>query len=298
MDLNAVKMFVAVVQAGNLSKASVRLNVPIATLSRHIATLENDLQTQLLERLKSGVKPTLAGTQLYEQSQSHIHELLQVERDFGGLSGQLSGILRIAAPPSFVPALDCIAQFGKQHPNVTIHTDWGEKMSDLLADDVDVAFRIGELKDDRLIVKKLMDIHTKLVASPALIARLGTPDTIAELANFPCATWARHFEQLSPWVFGDSQKDKHKQSYDGAYQYSSNDLFALNYLAVSGAAIAMLPEYYIKDTLTTGQLVELLPDVPRANYPVHLVYVARRYPSALVRAFVAFCLKNYHANPL
>ena len=177
-------------------------------------------------------------------------------------------------------------------PNVVIHTDWGEKTSDLLADDIDVAFRIGELKDDRLIIKKLMDIHRKLVASPTLIARLGTPNTLSELANFPCATCARHFEQLSPWVFGDTQKDKHKQSYDGVYQYSSNDLFALNYLAVSGLAIVMLPKYCVEKSLATEQLVELLPDIPKTTHPVHLAYVARRYPSALVRAFVTFCLRK------
>ena len=127
MDLNAVKMFVAVVQAGSLSKASVHLNVLIATLSRYIATLENDLQTQLLERLKSSVKPILAGMQLYEQSQPHIHDLLQVAQGFGGLSEQLSGILRIAAPPSFVPALDCIAEFGRQHSQCRYSYGLGRK---------------------------------------------------------------------------------------------------------------------------------------------------------------------------
>lgn len=80
MNLNALSLFVSVVQDGSLSKASERLNVPIATISRQITELEKSLNIQLFDRKKSGVKPTMAGQKLYEQVYQNIDNLLQVEK--------------------------------------------------------------------------------------------------------------------------------------------------------------------------------------------------------------------------
>jgi DNA-binding transcriptional LysR family regulator len=103
MDLNAIRMFVAVVQAGSLSAAAIRLGTPLPTLSRRIRDLERQLKVQLLARSARGTKLTDAGTRLYELASRGIDALLEAEQAVVGDQARLKGRLRLSLPQTFEP---------------------------------------------------------------------------------------------------------------------------------------------------------------------------------------------------
>src|SRR6516162_5882605 len=116
MDLNAIRMFVAVVQVGSLSAAATRLGIPLPTLSRRIRDLERQLKVQLLERSARGAKLTDAGTRLYEQAGRGIETLLDAELAVVSDQAQLKGRLRLSLPQTFEPWWDLLAAFQRRYP--------------------------------------------------------------------------------------------------------------------------------------------------------------------------------------
>src|ERR1700744_1838849 len=116
MDLNATRMFVAVVQAGSLSAAASRLGIPLPTLSRHIRDLERQLKVQLLTRSTRGTKPTDAGTRLYEHAYRGIEALREAEQAVTSDQVHLNGSLRLSLPQTFEPWWDLLTAFQRRYP--------------------------------------------------------------------------------------------------------------------------------------------------------------------------------------
>lgn len=281
MNLNALRLFVAVVQDGSLSRASEKLNVPIATISRQIAELEKSLNIQLFDRFKSGVKPTIAGQRLYEQVYLSIDNLVNAAQVLNEEQAELKGILRVSAPPNCTPVLEWIAEFQSQFPHIQIHCSLTDNLLDMTADGIDVAFRMGELHGDQFIAKKVLDVRTKWVAHPDLLARLGTPKAAQDLANFPLAGWARKGEKTLPINMG-------KKILNLPYLFASNESFAVEFMAKQGKAVCLLADYTVEHLAQTDGLVPILSDYDSQKFALTMLYAAHRYPSSVVRAFVEF----------
>ncbi|AHG85286.1 Transcriptional regulator, LysR [Bibersteinia trehalosi USDA-ARS-USMARC-190] len=285
MNLNTLRLFVAVIQHGSLSKASERLNVPIATISRQIADLEKELNIQLFDRQKSGVKPTMAGQRLYEQVHLSIENLVNAEQLLFAEQQQLQGKLRISASPACEPVLDWIAQFQMQYPQIQVHCTMTDRVLDLSADGIDVAFRIGNLHGDGFIAKKVGQLSSKWVAHPDLLARYGTPTTLNALDHFPLAVWAKNDESTIKLGTG-------KQAVEIPYFFASNDSYALECMVKRGKAIAQLADFTVERLVAENGLVEVLSDVPNPHFDLTMIYAAHRYPSTIVRTFVDFISKQ------
>jgi len=121
MDLNATRMFVAVVQAGSLSAAATRLGTPLATLSRRMRDLERQLRVQLLERSARGTKLTDAGARLYEHASRGIEALLEAEQAVVSDQARLKGRLRLSLPQTFEPWWDLLAAFQRRYPDIQVY---------------------------------------------------------------------------------------------------------------------------------------------------------------------------------
>ena len=118
MDLDAARMFVAVVQSGSLSAAATRLETPLPTLSRRIRDLERQLRVQLLERSARGTKLTDAGARLYEHASRGIEALLEAEQAVVSDQARLKGRLRLSLPQTFEPWWDLLAAFQRRYPEI------------------------------------------------------------------------------------------------------------------------------------------------------------------------------------
>ena len=143
MDLDATRMFVAVVQAGSLSAAATRLGTPLPTLSRRIRDLERQLKVQLLERSARGTKLTDAGARLYEHASRGIEVLLEAEQAVVSDQARLKGRLRLSLPQTFEPWWDLLAAFQRRYPEIQVYVYSTERRMALIEDGVDVALRVG-----------------------------------------------------------------------------------------------------------------------------------------------------------
>src|ERR1700752_888637 len=186
MDLNAPRMFVAVVQAGSLSAAATRLGIPLPTLSRRIRDLERQLSVQLLERSARGTKLTDAGTRLYGHAARGIEALLEAEQAVVSDQARLKGRLRLSLPQTFKPWWDLLAAFQRRYPDIQIHVYSTERRMVLVEDGIDVALRVGAIVHEAMVARRVMSFRNVLVAAPRLVKRLGMPKHPDGLQRLPC----------------------------------------------------------------------------------------------------------------
>ncbi|MCO7262362.1 LysR family transcriptional regulator [Dickeya zeae] len=283
MDFNTTKWFIAVVNAGSFSVASDRTGVPISTLSRKINQLEQELNVQLLERSRHGVKPTDKGQKFFEQARLGV-ELLEDAQKSVTSAHTLQGKLRLSVPPNFSIWWDLLIAFQQRYPDITVFCHSSERVVDLFEDGIDVALRMGNLNTDNVIAKPVMAVEALFVASPALLARYGTPQTLEEMARLPIAAWESLHHGSFEWGRGSG-----KVKYEPAF--SSNNSQGLIHYALSGMGVAQVLDFSVRPWLESGELIRLLPGITMQSLPLHLVYARHKHPSALVRAYLDFCLE-------
>lgn len=288
MDLNAVRMFVHVVQAGSLSAAAERAGVPLPTLSRRIRELERQLNVQLLERSVRGTRLTDAGTRLYEHAGRGIEALLEAEQAVVSDQARLKGRLRLSLPPGFEPWWALLSAFQQRYPDIRLHVYTTERRVDLVEDGIDVALRVGAIAHEAMVARRMLSYRHVLVAAPALIERLGLPESVEALHRFPCALWAQSGNAPGVWRLGE-------QTFEPRSLLSTNDYAHLRSRALAGDAVAELPPFLAAPAIRAGQLRALLPQHPLPEQSIHLLYPSHRHPSAIVRAYLDFCRQRVAA---
>ncbi|MFW2176821.1 MULTISPECIES: LysR family transcriptional regulator [unclassified Moraxella] len=287
MDLNAVRLFVATVQAGSLSKASNELNVPIATISRQIKLLEQSLNIQLFDRHKTGVKPTAQGQQFYEQVYLDIDNLLHTERNLQTDKQTLNGVLRISTIIGADHIWNLLTAFQNQFPDVQVYVQATERVVDLVADGIDIAFRTGDLQTDNVIAMPLMAMGGAWVASTNFVAKFGEPKTPQDLLTMPCASFGRLGQKSIGFTWQNKQGKN--QSLDVPCVLLSNDNSAILHLAKTGRAVCFISAYTAKDLIEKGEVVPILADFPSVDiYTTYALYLSHRHQSAVVKAFIEF----------
>lgn len=282
MDLNAVRMFVSVVQAGSLSAAAERLSVPLPTLSRRVRELERQLNVQLLQRSVRGTRLTDAGTRLYEHASRGIETMMEAEQAVASDQARLKGRLRLSLPPAFEPWWQLLSAFQQQHPDIRLHVYTTERRIDLIEDGIDVALRVGTITHESMVARSMLSYRHVLVASPGLTERLGMPGSVDELHRFPCAVWSQGANTRGRWQLGE-------QTIEPESVLATNDYAHLCSRALAGEVITELPPFLAASAIRAGQLVALLPTQPLPEQQINLLYPSHRHPSAIVRAYLDFC---------
>ena len=285
MDLNATRMFVAVVQAGSLSAAAERSDVPLPTLSRRIRDLERELKVQLFERSTRGVRLTEAGTRLYEYAVRGIEVLSDGEQAVRQEQAQVRGRLRLSAPPGFEPWWELLHAFQKRYPNIEIAIDSTERRVDLVQDGVDVVLRLNDVADDALVARRIVTYRHILVAAPALVAAHGFPETPDDLHRFPLGVWTPGMQERRNWHLGDYPFEPRPVLTTNEYQHLRHSAFA-------GELATELPPFMAAQAISDGRLVNLLPNRPLPVQEASLLYHSHRYLSTLVRAYLDFCAET------
>lgn len=282
MDLNSARMFVGAVQAGSLSAAAARLNLPLPTISRRIRQLEQELKVQLLERSPKGITLTDAGARLYEHASRGLEALTEGAEAVRSDQARLKGRLRLSIPPSMEPWWMLLGDFRQQYPDIRISVFSTERRVDLIQDGIDVALRIGAIVDESMVARRVASYRHVLVASPTLLKRLGSPSTAEGLRRFPCAVWAPGASAQSVWNLGEAV-------FAPDAVLSSNDYLYLRACAMRGEAVTELPPFLAHDALARGELVRVLPRQKLPEVSINLLYPSHRHPSSLVRAYLNYC---------
>lgn len=281
VDLKAAQMFVAVVRAGSLSAAAAKTKVPLATLSRNVRQLEDELGVQLLERSVRGTKLTDAGMRLYEHAGRGIDALQEGELAVTSHRHVLKGRLRLSIPPSFEPWWELLAAFQREHPDIQVVVYTTERAVDLTIEGIDIALRIGPVVHESLVAKQLLRYRHVLVASAALVERLGMPTSPESLFALPTGIWVRDANAHRPWRLGE-------RVIEPTPILAVNDYLHLRQRAIQGDLVTELPPFLAAEALRDGRLLALLPDHPFPEQQVSLLY-PRQQSSPVVRAYLDYC---------
>ncbi|QGU87405.1 LysR family transcriptional regulator [Erwinia sorbitola] len=279
--LDEMAVFVAVVQQGSLAAAARTLRRSPAAVTRALAALESRLAVSLIERTTRRLSPTSAGLALFERAKGLLEDYQQALAASAG--NQLSGKIRLTAP----------VQFGRQHitplvltflelyPDIQIDLMLSDSYQDLIEQGLDMAVRIGQLRDSSLIATEVGQVQRMLVASPGYLRRCGTPLTPAMLTGHHLIASAAPAAQRE-WRFGG---EAHQERVRITPRFTVNEVEAQLIAARGNKGIARLLSYQVYDDLQRGTLCEVLAEFRPSAVPVQLVAQSVKYMPAKVRAF-------------
>jgi len=284
--LEAMSILVSVADAGSLSAAARRLDMPLATVSRKVAELESHLKTRLFHRTTRRLSLTEAGSVYVAACRRILDEIGEAERAATGEYAAPKGELVVTAPIAFgrLHVVPVIAEFLAYYPEIDINLLLTDRVVHLMDEHADVAVRIGELPDSTLVATRVGAVRRVICASPAYLAAHGTPAAPADVADHQCIT----FEALASvraWSFGSG---KSEQSVPVHSRLAVNTADAAIGAAILGVGLIRVLSYQVADALRADELRIVLDAFEAAPLPVSLVHAGQAPLPLKLRAFLDF----------
>ena len=252
MNSKDVEVFLMVTQTRSLTQAARRLNTTPMTVSRRLASLEEDLGVRLLHRTTRAIALTDEGEEFLPYAIT-LTETEQSARNLFSPDKQgATGQLRITAPSGFgrrtiIPLLPALMA---ENPELKIDFQLSDNVTDIVGLGYDVAIRIAPLRDSRLVAQRLADNPRVLCASPDYLARFGTPQLLADLHQHNCL----RLSGVPQWSF---MVDDHISSVSVEGRFSGSNVEGVRTLCVAGSGIAQLSAWDVQQELAAGELIEI-----------------------------------------
>jgi DNA-binding transcriptional LysR family regulator len=291
--LEAMSILVAAIEAGSLSAAGRRLGIPLATVSRKVAELEAHLRTRLLNRSSRRLSLTDAGESYVAAARRILDAVEEAERGASGEYRAPQGELIASAPILFgrLHVLPVAVAFLEAYPAIDLRLVLSDRVVSLIDDRVDLAVRIGELPDSRLLAMRVGSIRHIVCASPRYLAEHGAPKTPRELRDHACVT----FEGLAAghaWAFGTAPRT---EAIEVRARLVVNTAEAAVDAAVAGLGITRVLSYQAAQAMRAGALEPVLREFEPKPWPVSLAYTGGRFLPLKVRAFIDFAAPRLKA---
>lgn len=291
-DFNDLALFAHVVTQQGFSAASRHLGIPKSRLSRRVSQLEERLGVRLLQRSSRRLLLTSVGRQFYERCQATVaagEEAFDVVRQ---ATAQPQGLLRVSCPFTLAQfwLTPLMPAFMRACPGVRLQLEVSNRRVDPLQENIDVVLRVRRppIEDSNLIARPLGVTVDVLLASPALLLRLGTPQGLADLAAWPVLSLPAENDRYR-WTL---ERGAQVQAFGFTPYFVTDDMFALRHLAEQGMGLALLPEIMCRDALADGRLVRLCGEWACAASEIQAAFASRRGMLPAVRAFIDHLLQN------
>lgn len=297
-DLNDLYYFVQVVDHGGFAPAGRALGVPKSRLSRRIAELENRLGVRLLQRSSRRFSVTDAGRSYYAHASAALREAAAAEQAVRREQDEPRGVVRMSCPVTLLEATvgSMAAAFLALHPKVQLHLEATNRRVDVIGEGIDVALRVRPppLEDSDLVLRVLGTRKQCLVASPALLARYGRPDSPAGLMGHPSMDLGvpqnQHLWNLHG-PNGEHAAVHHEP------RYVTRGMLALCDAAVAGVGVVQLPKMVTHELVAQGRLQHVLDGWAPRDEIVHAVFASRRGLVPAVRVLIDFLAQRFEALP-
>jgi len=288
IDLNSLVLFAKVVEANSFSEAARRLKMPISTVSRRIAELEDQLGVRLLERSTRSLRLTELGAEVLEHAIRSAELSEAVDTIVSNRLSNVSGVLRLSAMPSISDTLitPMVTAFQASYPNVRVQILVTDRMVDHIVEGVDLVFRLGTLKDSSLVARKILTYRHQLVASPAYLKNCKMLKKPQDLLGHRLLTFS-HWKPESTWTFVH-KNGRDKETLTFQPYLAMNDFAGLAHALLVGGGIGDLPPVVQPDFVREGRLVEVLPDWRFRTFDLSLVHLGNRHISKPCRLFKEF----------
>lgn len=291
IDLNHIRAFVRLVQLGSVTKAAAYLKQPKSRLSRHLASLEQDLGVQLIHRTTRQFQLTEMGRSYYERCHSLVEGIEALTQEMSEANSEVAGWIKITASDDMgilhLPKL--LEEFLRVYPKVHFEVVLSQSYVDLVKESVDVALRVGHLKDSSLKARKVGSVRSIFVASPGFIERYKPSDDISEgLTKSPLVALSSG-RKMEIYRTNDS---KQKLTLKTDPVGLSNNPMMVVEMALIGKGIGFVPEFLCADYLKSGQLIQLYKTWQSEEVPISLLTIDQKEMPLRLKKFVDFAAKK------
>ncbi|MFQ1019006.1 LysR substrate-binding domain-containing protein [Gilliamella sp. CG13] len=284
-----MEAFVLTVKTGSFVSTSVSLNTSPQMVTKYIAFLEKHLGLKLLNRTTRSQHLTVFGKQYYQRCLLILAEIKETKILAQQFIEEPKGRLRISAPVSYghYNLIPVIGRFMKRYPKLNIDIQLSDRYVDIVKEDYDIVFRIGQLNDSGLIGRKLKPFQLIFAASPSYLMQNGVPAVPDDLKNHQCLIYQYVNRNKNDYVWPFTVNGKAVNlSISGSLQ--SNDTSALAIAAIEGLGITMLPEPMLNEAIKQDKLLPILQNYLPPAREVHMLYTADRQPLAIMKMFIEF----------
>jgi DNA-binding transcriptional LysR family regulator len=293
LDLVDLRAFARIADLGSISGAARALAMPKSSVSRSLMRLEAAIGASLVERSTRHLRLTDAGLLLQRHARRILDDVGEAENAIGGLIGMPQGTLRVSVPFTFAdgPLAAMLPPFQARYPDVRVVLTIDNRVIDLLAQEFDVAIRIGVLSDSELIARRLTSFDLWTCASPAYLAARDTPTTVEGLTGH---TLLARVDGRSTWHFRTPGGSVCEITFVASTVVPEPAV--MKTILIGGAGIGRLPDFHARDAVNDGRLVRLLPDHQVDAVDAHALYPSHRSLSAKVRVFIDALVAHFEAS--
>ncbi len=292
MNLDHLQLFVKVVQSGSFTAAADAHETQKSYVSRVVAQLEAELGVKLLERTTRSIALTEVGREVYERAVGILGAVDDTRRVAQHAQGEPRGQLRLTCGVEFglLAVGDWIDEYLARFAEVSVEAEYTSRVLDLVHEGFDLAIRIGEVQESRLVARRLGQLEYGLFATPGYLQHSGIPAEPAELREHALIMFSPGGRRAA-WelTLGPGRE---LQRIGGQARLRVNNSFAVRDAVLRGLGIGQLPMLVAAQPGTGERLVRVLPDWRGPPVPVHAVYPSNRYLSPKVRAFIDLALER------
>lgn len=283
IDIDALIVFAKVVEAGSFSAASRRIGIPLSTVSRRVADLEDRLGVRLLERSTRRLRLTEVGAEVLEHARRGIEIEDAVAALTSNRAAEARGTVRISVPPGLSDSLfvPLIVEFQAAHPGVTVTVLATDRHVDLIAEGIDLAFRTGPLKDSSLVARPILRFRHLLLANRKALEGKAPPQVPADLLDFPLCAFTGWPDEVT-WRL-EKQGDLTTLTFRP--HLALNDYLGIGAALVAGVGIGEMPSIVAPAWRAQSGLIEVLPDWQFPLEELFMLHVGNRHAALPLRLF-------------
>ncbi|WEZ84478.1 LysR family transcriptional regulator [Rhizobium sp. 32-5/1] len=284
-NLNRLAYFVAVVDAGSFTRAAEYLGITKAVVSQQVAKLEEEVGTTLLMRTTRRLQPTEAGRMFHLRCVLVLREAEDALRELAQARTEPKGLLRITAPYDYGTSVivPLVTAFTARYADCKVELSLSDKMVDLVADNMDLAIRVGWLADSSLQARRVGTFRQYLVGTPHLVSKVAKLNGPGDLPSLPFVANNALKEPLD-WTFTRNEGEARTVRFRA--DIAINTTPAVMEAVRQGGGLSVLPDFLAAADIASGRLTHVLPDWHLPSGGVYTVYPAARFRPPKVSAFV------------
>jgi len=296
MDLNDIIVFTKVVETKSFTGAADALGLPKSTVSRKLAQLEERLGVRLVQRTTRKLALTEIGEAYYERCSRIVSDIHAAEQLVTDMQSTPRGCLRITASIDFTTRFlgNIVADFLAQHPDINVELEGTDRVVDMIEEGFDLAVRFGPMPESTLIARRMCGLHLILCASPAYLAKRGTPTSVDELDEHDHVLFTPTSRTQSWTLVGPNEQTF---EFGRPARLASNNYGAVVDVALAGGGVACISEFMVTEEITNGSLVRVLPEWATRPTEVHVVYPARQNLPPRLTLFLEHLSKALNPPP-
>lgn len=293
--LEAMRIFVEVAECRSFVAASRKLDLSAPAVTRSIAKLEHALDVRLFNRTTRHVRLTDSGALFFEDAKRILEDVEQAMATASGSYAKPKGVLSVTAPVLFgqIHIVPILTEYLQDNPSVTVRALFYDRISNILEEGLDVAIRIGHLKDSSIYATQVGCVQKVVCASPAYLKKRGVPEHPSDLADHEIIH-ASTVEPSTTWRF-EAIGIREAVKISPRLHCSQNG--AAISAARQGLGITRLMSYQVGEDCDEGSLVRILRGYESKPLPVNIVHLEGRQANAKIRTFIDLAVARLRANP-